>query len=289
MSNSQVPGESQASLDFAQITDRDEAWSAIQDGKVTCQKCGEREATDLHNHRDDPEDWQALCSICHADVESRGVAWTPIGTLAVRYADIVKEINEMKNRIQARTRLDWDAIQSDYQLPLSLLSERRKELKKKLESQAEGHDFWDFYLKDVTGIGPQNGALILAVMERAFAQDITDIRDQRRYFGLVPNGVFEGAENEKYHDACKWLISQALGNCIMMQQGEFGDRYKHYREIVEDKHPDWQNGHQYNATWTRIAREFMKAVNLKWKEWQGEGVGKPHPNDTSPKPEAWCK
>lgn len=288
MSNSHISYESQSVSDFAQTTDLEKAWSAIREGKVTCQKCGERQATDLHNHKEPPEDWQALCSICHAEVESRGVAWTPIGTLAVRYADIVKEINEMKNRIQARTRLDWDAIQSDYQFPLSLLSERRKELKKKLENQAKKHEFWDYYLKDVTGIGPQNGALLIAVTERAWEQDIRGIRDQRRYFGLAPNGVFEGAGEEKYHDTCNWLISQALGNCIMMQQGTFGDRYKYYREIVEDAHPDWQNGHQYNATWSRIAREFMKAVNLKWQEWKGEDVGDPHPEDDGPRPEDWC-
>jgi len=274
-------------LDGQTLTDLEEAWDTIRSGEIQCQKCGDRVATDLHNHKDDPEDWQALCSICHAEVESRGVAWTPIGTLAVRYADIVKEINEMKNRIQARKRLEWDAIQSDYQLPLSLLSENRKMLKKQLENQAQKHEFWDYYLENVNGIGPQNGALIIAVMERAWESDIRGIRDQRRYFGLTPNGIFEGAEEQKYHDTCKWLISQALGNSIQMQQGTFGERYKYYREIVEDKRPDWTDGHQYNATWSRVAREFMKAVNLKWCEWKGQDLGEPHPEDDSPQPEDW--
>jgi len=270
------------------VSDQEKAYKLIHSDKLTCQNC-DSVATDLHNHRKDPDDWQALCAICHAKVEAREEAWTPIGNLAVRYADIVTEINRMNNTLQARRKLGWDGLEEDFKEPQQILKEKQDKIANDIAKMSENHPIWDYFLKDVTGISATSAGLVISVMERAFNQDIIGIRDQRRYFGLAPDGVFDSkAENEKYHNKCKQIISQALANQIMMQMGMFGDRYKYHRKIVEDEHPDWSNGHQYNSTWIRVAREFMKALNLKWQERQGKEIGEPHPDDNSPQPEDWC-
>ena len=265
------------------LTNLDEARQLIRAGEFQCSECGKRAATDLHNHRKEPEDWQAVCAICHAEIESRECAWTPIGVLAMRYADIVRMINQMKNSIRSRSRLGWDAIAGDYDIALNSLEARRKELKKALEKQTEEHPFFEDILGNVKGVGKLSGALLLAVLERAWAQGVKGIRDQRRYFGLFPKGVFKTvAENQRYHTACKWLISQALGNSIQKKQGFFRDRYEHYRAIVNENHPEWNKGHQFNETRSRVAREFMKVVYLEWAEWMKVDVGEKHPNDLTP-------
>jgi len=265
------------------VTKIEEAWQLIRAGELQCSECNKRTATDLHNHREESDKWQAVCAICHAEIESRGCAWTPIGVLAMRYADTVRTINQMKNRIRLRGRLGWDAIEGDYSLALDSLEAKRGELKKALEGQAKEHPFFEAVLGKVNGIGKLSGALLLGVLERAWEQGVRGIRDQRRYFGLFPKGVFETpAENQKYHSPCKWLISQALQNSIQKKQGFFRDRYEHYRGIVNENHPKWNKGHQFNETWTRVAREFMKVVYLEWSKWMGEKIGEKHPDDISP-------
>lgn len=265
------------------VTKIDEAWQLIRAAELECSECNKRTATDLHNHRKEPTEWQAVCAICHAEIESRDCAWTPIGVLAMRYADTVRTINQMKNRIRLRGRLGWDAIEGDYSLALDSLDAKRKELKKALEGQAKEHPFFDAVLGKVNGIGQLSGALLLAVLERAQRQGIDGIRNQRRYFGLFPKGIFETSEdNQKYHKPCKWLISQALENSIQKKQGFFRDRYEHYRAIVNGNHPKWNKGHQFNETWTRVAREFMKVIYLEWTRWMGTNPGARHPDDITP-------
>jgi len=266
------------------IIEQDEGWQLIRDRKLKCENDCERKATDFHNHgSNDPEEWMALCAICHAEIEARGSVWTPIGMLAVRYIDIVRAYNQLNNLQQVRVRLGWDGVETDLNIPLSNLDAQRKTLATHLRNEAKRHPMWKNWLGHIQGVGELSGALLISVMERAWAVGVMGVRSQRKYFGFVPD------QNEQYNHTCKWLISQALNNSIQMQLGMFGELYKQYRPLVDEAHPDWNKGHCYRETWSRIAREFLKALSLVWLEWQGKTPGKRNPADDSPLPDDWMK
>lgn len=266
------------------VEDRSLAYELIKDGFVRCERCG-KTARELHNHRAEPPDWEALCTICHAEVEARTCGWTPIGMLAVRYVDMVQLCSILSNKQEARERLGWDGVACDLHYPFLQMKSRRDYLKAKMKDRAVRHGMYP-WLNAVRGVGPHAASLLIAVEERAFRQGVTGVRAQRKYFGFVPGQKRIRAEMP-WHETCKVIVSQALGQTVQMKKGLFGILYDEYRgeagpEIDTD-------AHRHNYTVGRVIREFMKALCLQWRRFEGLENGRRHPDDRGPRPRDWVR
>lgn len=165
---------------------------------MKCEKCGEREATDVHllkefqdevdtkNHqlvaKNHPEWFINLCSLCHAKIHGNDPKKSELKRLIVLRDRVIKILTALKNQQDGFSGIElkvpdlWRKTLKRWKRERDLIE---KKIKRKLKS--EDYPIWSKWLKNIKGIAEITAAKLISYIDLEKSPTVSSLW---RYCGL---------------------------------------------------------------------------------------------------------